>query len=161
MSEEMSNTERHLNQSHQVGYGKPPRDSRFKAGQSGNPKGRKKGAKTIRGVMKAAINEKISVSIGGKTKRMTKLEAIVQKTIASSLSGDAASTRLFFQMLLITGLQHEVEDALSADHMDVLGQQDQAMFDRFLSGHIPDQADTGNGTALHTPDIVSVSNNDD
>ena len=30
---------------YQVGYGKPPIETRFKSGQSGNPRGRPKGAK--------------------------------------------------------------------------------------------------------------------
>ena len=30
---------------YEVGYGKPPKDSRFKLGQSGNPNGRPKGSR--------------------------------------------------------------------------------------------------------------------
>ena len=33
---------------YEVGYGKPPKGTQFKAGQSGNPKGRPKGSKTKR-----------------------------------------------------------------------------------------------------------------
>ena len=32
---------------HEVGYGKPPRNSRFVKGQSGNPRGRPPGAKLM------------------------------------------------------------------------------------------------------------------
>jgi Family of unknown function (DUF5681) len=31
---------------YRVGYGKPPLETRFKQGQSGNPRGRPRGAKT-------------------------------------------------------------------------------------------------------------------
>ena len=33
---------------HSVGYGRPPEATRFKPGQSGNPKGRPKGSKNLR-----------------------------------------------------------------------------------------------------------------
>jgi len=33
---------------YEVGYGKPPRDTRFKEGQSGNPRGRPPGLKNLR-----------------------------------------------------------------------------------------------------------------
>ncbi|MGJ3627161.1 DUF5681 domain-containing protein [Sphingomonas sp. MMS24-JH45] len=32
---------------YEVGYGKPPIHARFQKGQSGNPKGRKKGSKNL------------------------------------------------------------------------------------------------------------------
>ena len=39
-----------------VGYGKPPRSRRFKPGQSGNPKGRPKGAKNRDTILRELLN---------------------------------------------------------------------------------------------------------
>lgn len=42
---------------YQVGHGKPPEATRFKPGQSGNPKGRPKGSGKGRGKNSPSINE--------------------------------------------------------------------------------------------------------
>ena len=40
-----------------VGYGKPPLQSRFKAGTSGNARGRPKGSKNLKTLVKEAAKE--------------------------------------------------------------------------------------------------------
>jgi hypothetical protein len=42
---------------YEVGYGKPPRDTRFPKGQSGNPRGRPSGAKNLKTLLSEALNE--------------------------------------------------------------------------------------------------------
>lgn len=42
-----------------VGYGKPPRRHQFKPGQSGNPKGRKKGVKNEITILKNCFSTRL------------------------------------------------------------------------------------------------------
>ena len=44
---------------YEVGYGKPPRHSRFVKGQSGNPRGRPAGAKNFTTLLEEALNEPV------------------------------------------------------------------------------------------------------
>ena len=50
-----------------VGYGKPPRHSRFEPGQSGNPRGRPPGSKNLSSLLKKALDEPVIVveTVGG------------------------------------------------------------------------------------------------
>src|SRR4051812_4337181 len=50
-----------------VGYGRPPKATRFRKGQSGNPRGRPKGAQGLRSLLEAALAQQITVSEGGRT----------------------------------------------------------------------------------------------
>ena len=47
---------------YQVGYGKPPRHTRFKRGQSGNPRGRPREAKNLPTLLTEALNERVIVA---------------------------------------------------------------------------------------------------
>jgi hypothetical protein len=71
----------------EVGYGKPPKATRFKKGQSGNPKGRPAGAKGVKASLKHELDSKITVREGGRDKKITKAEAIAKTVIASGLNG--------------------------------------------------------------------------
>lgn len=74
---------------YKVGYGKPPKASRFKAGRSGNPKGRPKHATTIPEALHRRLFAKVPVSENGKRKMITVVEAIFARVAQSSLSGDS------------------------------------------------------------------------
>ena len=60
-----------------VGYKAPPEPKRFKTGQSGNPKGRPKGAKGKRKIAKKVLFEEHEIVEGGAKKRYTVLELIL------------------------------------------------------------------------------------
>src|SRR5712671_6979501 len=72
-----------------VGYGKPPRHTQFKPGQSGNKKGRPKRHRNVRTVVKETLNQKIKVKEGDKIRSLTNFEAILRTIVNSALKRDA------------------------------------------------------------------------
>jgi Family of unknown function (DUF5681) len=71
-----------------VGKGRPPVSTRFKPGQSGNPRGRPKGAKNLVAYFSEALKRKVSVKEGGRIREVTKLEGIAVTTVDRALKGD-------------------------------------------------------------------------
>ena len=59
----------------EVGYGKPPTRRRFK--KSGNSKGRPKGSKNRKTIVKAVANETHTVAENGKRRRRTTLDLVL------------------------------------------------------------------------------------
>jgi|TARA_Y100000817_G_scaffold241022_1_gene192965 hypothetical protein len=74
---------------YEVGYGKPPVTTRFKPGQSGNPRGRPKGAKGLNTIVRETLGGKLAVRTSEGTKKISKIEAVLQKTLEKALKGDA------------------------------------------------------------------------
>jgi hypothetical protein len=73
---------------YEVGYGRPPKHTRFKPGQSGNPRGRPAGAKGIKASLKREMQAKITVSEGKAQMTISKGEAVAKRVFAMALAGD-------------------------------------------------------------------------
>ena len=69
-----------------VGYRKPPHQTRFTKGQSGNPRGRSPGAKNLKTLLSNALNEFVIVSENGGHRKITKREAIITHLVNRSAS---------------------------------------------------------------------------
>ncbi|KUJ76889.1 hypothetical protein AVO45_10370 [Ruegeria marisrubri] len=91
-----------------VGYGKPPKDTRFKAGQSGNPKGRPRGAKNKRpGMheerMKDLILDEayrdITIREGHRSVTIPMAQAVMRSLAVNAAKGQHRSQRLFSELL--------------------------------------------------------------
>jgi hypothetical protein len=77
-----------------IGYKRPPQETRFQPGRSGNPKGRPKGRSNHRTMVNRVMNEKVSVRQGDKTRRMSKFEAVIQAQANKGMKGDARSAAM-------------------------------------------------------------------
>jgi uncharacterized protein DUF5681 len=71
-----------------VGYRKPPQHSRFKKGQSGNPKGRPRESKSWDTLIDKELNARVVVHKDGRRKKISKREAIATQVVNKAVSGD-------------------------------------------------------------------------
>jgi hypothetical protein len=88
-------------QTYQVGYKKPPIETRFKKGTSGYPSGRPKNRapqKDAGKILQHIDNEEIVVTIDGKRKRMLKAEVLFQKQFTKAIKGNLKTARLILKM---------------------------------------------------------------
>ncbi|MEM7169243.1 MAG: DUF5681 domain-containing protein [Pseudomonadota bacterium] len=95
--------------SYEVGYGKPPKDTRFRPGQSGNPKGRPKGAKGKKQGNQSPLeepldqlileegNRNIVIRDGDKLVKMPIIQAVMRNLALKAAKGDYRSQRLFLE----------------------------------------------------------------
>src|SRR5712691_9390684 len=81
-----------------VGYGKPPKDSRFKKGASGNPKGRPKGSRNVAAVFAKTLREKVVINEHGQRKTITKLEAAIKQFVNKAAGGDLRALQLLVNL---------------------------------------------------------------
>lgn len=75
----------------EVGYCRPPREHRFKPGHSGNPKGRRKGAKNESTLLREILQRKIQTNTGNGRRKITVLEGILLRIADNALKGDPKS----------------------------------------------------------------------
>jgi hypothetical protein len=86
---------------YEVGYGKPPRHTRFKKGQSGNPRGRPGGSKNLSTLLTEALNEVVIVAENGGRRKITKRQAIITQLVNQSAKADWRATKILLDILQV------------------------------------------------------------
>lgn len=109
-----------------VGYGRPPAHSRFKPGQSGNPRGRPKGKRNLETILADVLGQKVTVTISGKRRQIRSDTAILLRLREKALGGDIRA----MNALLTLRVKH-MPDSESEGHNSDWAEEDRAILESF------------------------------
>ena len=141
---------------HETGYAKVPEKTKFKKGQCGNPKGRPKGKKNTDTLFKEALDKKITTRTGGKEKKISVREAIVQRSIQKAIEGDIKFLKFVMEKDNGFELQSLMEE-MQKEQDEHLDAADEAILDEFIrqiegesnSKESDDNEEAGHDSASH------------
>ena len=100
---------------YEVGYGKPPRHTRFGKGQSGNPRGRPPGAKSFTTLLDEALNERVLVAENGGRRKVSKRQAIVTQLVNRAATADFRAMKMLLDFARDTERQTEPGSSETAE----------------------------------------------
>ena len=78
-----------------VGRGNPPKHFQFAKGTTGNPKGRPKGSKNLSTYIMEAARDQVSATVGGRTRKISKIQATAMQLATKAAGGDQAAMAKF------------------------------------------------------------------
>jgi hypothetical protein len=84
---------------YKIGRGRPPLHTRFKKGQSGNPRGPRPRPKNLPALLVAALNEPVVASADGDSRQITKREAVIAQLVDMSTGADLRAMKMLIDML--------------------------------------------------------------
>lgn len=114
-------------QPYDIGYAKPPEHSRFKPGQSGNPRGRARGAKNTSTIVRDALTAKVKLKENGRTRSMSKLEVSMTQLANKAAGGDLKAIGM------VLGLYRDVEaEAAGRSREEPLDHADREILEMLL-----------------------------
>ena len=109
-----------------VGYKSPPEHTRFKKGQSGNPRGRAKGQCNLKTDLIAELREVVQVNEGGAPRRITKQRALFKSMMARAIGGDSRAVTQVVNLVL-----RLVEPQAEPQTETPLAAEDEAMLEEY------------------------------
>lgn len=97
-SANLSELDEHNEAPGEVGYGQPPKHSRFKTGQSGNGRGRPRGAKGNKKILEGILNERHWVTENGVRRRRSTLDLVLLSLRNRAIDGNVRAIRAVEQL---------------------------------------------------------------
>ena len=108
---------------YEVGYGKPPKHGQFKKGQSGNAKGRPKGARALKRDLKDELDEMVTIVENGQETTLSKQRLLLKQLMSKGAKGDIRAIQKLFELTISLVDREEDQNAFKRD----LTAEDQAL----------------------------------
>lgn len=124
-----------------VGFRKPPKHSQFQPGQSGNPRGRPKGARNLKTELEEELQERIPIKEGGQQKRVSKQRAMIKALTAKAVQGDTKAANVVIGMVY-----RLLGDEIEKPEVEELTKTDQAILEEFTNEILNSQKTTPHAT---------------
>lgn len=106
---------------YEVGYKKPPANTRWKPGQSGNPKGRPKQIKDFDALLDRELSEPLRITENGVSRLVSKREVLLKTVVNKALKGDPSALRMLLPFMTkqqtIEGFEPDTEDKAALDEL--------------------------------------------
>lgn len=112
---------------YKVGYGRPPKETQFKKGVSGNPAGRPTGARSLHTILAEELRRRVPVQENGRMKNMTKLEVFVRKRVNDGIKGGSRDAEALIRLIMSC-----LPVSPDAEKPEALSPQEQEILTRFL-----------------------------
>lgn len=106
-----------------TGFAKPPKAGQFDPGQSGNPAGKPKGARSMRTLLVELLDQPVTMSIKGVQHQVSAKQAVLNRLLMQALTGKTQDADLLVRLIkhaLPEQFADEPSDHLSADETDIL-----------------------------------------
>jgi hypothetical protein len=118
-----------------VGYKRPPKATQFKPGKTGNARGRPKGSRKLDADLVEMLSQVMTVREGGKTRRISRQEAILRRLLSQALQGDEKAIKLILSMRTkVDATRQAADQQPEEDTSDA----DQVLFDDYVRRQLED-----------------------
>lgn len=121
------------NDEDKVGYGNPPKHSRFRKGQSGNPRGRPKNSRNFATDLQEILCGRMTITENGRPKKVSTQKAALLRLREKALKGDARALEK-----LLSLAQQSSEDTAARDAERELTSGEEKILRRYESQILED-----------------------
>ena len=110
-----------------LGYKRPPKTTRFKQGRSGNPKGRPKGARSLKNDLTSLMEKRVRIREDGEQRYVSGQELMLLKLFEKAAKGDLKASTQIFGILM----KFDTHDPPQTEP-DIVTENDRAIIADFL-----------------------------
>ena len=96
---------------YEVGYRKPPKANQFRKGQTGNPRGKRRGEENLISVFKRHVLKQIKIKDGDTIRTITLAEAVILKNYNAALQKDSLAMGNIYRLAEASGELVDLTDS--------------------------------------------------